>query len=257
MYSSRAGIDRTVPASPSELMSFEGVAEATIVKPDEVAKADPMAMSRVMPLSEVVKVQNEHIDHLEQTKKELEVELATKKSESNHRAAELYDQKRLVEKNELLVAEKAKQLAEAAAKQEELEKELGLRAKTEAEKLGRRKAEIRERMEEAGKLAGAIIKAPLIPYDNGQADALRGKGDKDGSWTKSDSFYQNLLSLTLKIYDELKVAEGADKEKEKPKLTDEELRALVVRVDKLAIVSGAPNQVDAAMATALLHYLMK
>ncbi|MDP1719118.1 MAG: hypothetical protein Q8L24_01695, partial [bacterium] len=158
-----------------------------------------------------------------------------------------------------LATEKEKALTEAKAKQEQLEKELGTRQKTRDEKDAATGKEISTRMEKSAKLAGAIMSIHVMEYGDGDAESLRGLERKDRSWCKNESFALILAQLTMKIYDELKVAEEAEKEKplEKPKPTDEELKRSAEKAAKIACKQGQVGEVDAALAAVILQELLK
>lgn len=86
-------------------------------------------------------------------------------------------------------------------------------------------------------------------------EALAMAADLVGKWSYSTPDGRALVieSLAVKIYNELNAVEESDK----PKLTDEELRSLVIRAEKIALAKGIANEVDAVAVAVILKNLLQ
>lgn len=216
--------------------------EDIVVRPDEVATRDPMKMSQMMSLDELMKAQNEYIEHLEKAKKDISESLATKVTEAD-------EAKKALARELGLSAEKTNALVVAKVKQEELEKELGARQKSEEERRVAREKTIEDRMFEAILLARTVV---LRQWKNkhGRFRSLASDPGVHGETGVVDDYEKLLGQFAFKIYDELKAAEEAEKEKEKPKriFSDAEIKVILRRAAAVGEKDGQSNEIDAAMS---------
>ncbi|MEK7654608.1 MAG: hypothetical protein AAB345_05070 [Patescibacteria group bacterium] len=155
-----------------------------------------------------------------------------------------------------LMKRSASEVAAESAKRDqrldELEKELGLKQMNLQDK----EKKIKDRMFKALTLAGDVLRRNYKygDHDQYETNLLDQLGGLSSEGTKK--IYSE---ITMKIHEELKSAEEAEKEKppKKPELTDEELVKFARRADKIAERDGQSNEVDAALAAAVFRELIK
>ena len=212
------------------------------------------------------------VEKIAALEKECERHVQDKTAKDRELQQLLQNEKSIDERLAAMAAETAQRdqkLAEMEKLLDEREKELGIRQKSEAEKAGARKKAIVARMKLA--FATALNNLWAAKIDSWKIDSPDGRHHQvavfigsvkygnsvskdqepeEPNWDapNTDASRAAFRALAFKVYDELKAAEEAAKEK--PKLTDQEIKEKLARA--LSIVRGANFSSNAGQDAAAL-----